>query len=204
MGYNMEMYFNSSSIEDVEKLIKQINLIHERYSNDYFETGIVQKYNLKKTLTTVPQNHILNYRLNLHESINDYMIYGDFRGLDFRYRVKTTEAILNKIQRFKERTEKYPIHKWMNDIFGARIILSSEEFKKLEGSLDFWTNEFHLKSSYEKRTASYHGYHIYFQNEKNYFFPWELQIWDEKDVKNNIESHIKYKRSFSNLYSEQI
>lgn len=50
------------------------------------------------------------------------MIYGYFRGLDFRYRVKTTEAILNKIQSFTELTEKYPIHKWLNDIFSARII----------------------------------------------------------------------------------
>lgn len=57
-------------IQKVERLISEINRIHKEYSIDYFETGKVQKVNLKHTFSKVPTSAILAYRLNLHESIN--------------------------------------------------------------------------------------------------------------------------------------
>ena len=51
-----------------------------QYSQDYFETGKVQKINLS---VTVPIEHILSHDLNLHEATNDYLAFADTRGIDF-------------------------------------------------------------------------------------------------------------------------
>lgn len=37
---------------------------------------------------------------------------------------------------------------------------------------------------------------IYFKNKSNFYFPWELQIWDEGDVHSNIRNHELFKRNF--------
>ena len=50
-------------IEKVERLITEINRIHREYSKDYFETGKVEKINLKHTFSKVPTKAILAYRL---------------------------------------------------------------------------------------------------------------------------------------------
>ena len=77
-------------IEKVERLITEINRIHREYSKDYFETGKVEKINLKHTFSKVPTTAILSYRLNLHESINDYLMKADVQDIAYVYRVKTS------------------------------------------------------------------------------------------------------------------
>lgn len=42
-------------LEKVERLIAEINRIHLAYSQDYFETGKVEKVNLKHTFAKVPK-----------------------------------------------------------------------------------------------------------------------------------------------------
>ncbi|RSJ14776.1 hypothetical protein D8836_01635 [Streptococcus mitis] len=79
-------------IEKVERLITEINRIHIEYSKDYFETGKVEKINLKHTFSKVPTKAILSYRLNLHESINDYLMKADVQNIAYVYRVKTSES----------------------------------------------------------------------------------------------------------------
>lgn len=51
----------------------------------------------------------------------------DVKDIAYFYRVKTSESILDKIECFKERREGYPVNSILNDIFGARMILTSEE-----------------------------------------------------------------------------
>ncbi len=63
--------------QKTERLIREINRIHAQYSQDYFETGKVAKLNLSRTLAHVPAEHILSYRLNLDEAINDYLAFAD-------------------------------------------------------------------------------------------------------------------------------
>lgn len=190
------MFLNN--IQKVERLISEINRIHLEYSKDYFETGKVEKVNLKHTFSKVPTKEILKYRLNLHESINDYLMSADLDGIAYYYRVKTSESILDKIERFSKRQEGYPVNSILNDIFGARMILSSAEIAEVMEKLDDWQVKFGLKNWYLKDTADYTGIHIYFKNRSNFFYPWELQLWDKKDVKRNVEGHIKYKRNFVN------
>ena len=88
-------------LEKVERFISEINRIHLEYSKDYFETGKVEKINLKHTFAKVPTQPILSYRLNLHESINDYLMRANVKDIAYFYRVKTSESILDKIDRFK-------------------------------------------------------------------------------------------------------
>lgn len=134
-------------LEKVERLITEINrILYLDYSQDYFETGKVEKVNLKHTFAKVPTKVILDYRLNLHESINDYLMKADVRDIAYVYRVKTSESILDKIARFSERKEGYPVNSILNDIFGASIILSSEEISQVMERLDNWQEQYGLKT----------------------------------------------------------
>ena len=135
-------------LEKVERLISEINRIHLEYPKDYFETGKVEKVNLKHTFTKVPIQPIRAYRLNLHEAINDYLKRADVKDIAYFYRVKTSESILDKIERFKERREGYPVNSILNDIFGARMILTSEEIAEVMERLDDWQVRYGLKNWY--------------------------------------------------------
>jgi hypothetical protein len=48
----------------------------------------------------------------------------------------------------------------------------------------------------EPEYAGYRGLHIDFKNKNNFYFPWELQIWDAEDLQSNIKNHEKFKRNF--------
>jgi hypothetical protein len=183
-------------LEKVERLISEINQVHLRYSQDYFETGKVEKVNLKHTFAKVPTEHILKYRLVLHESINDYLLDADLYDIPYFYRVKTSESIQDKIDRFKQRQDGYPVNKVLNDIFGARMILSTAEISEVMERLDDWQAKYGLMSWYLRDQDGYIGLHIYFKNKNNYYYPWELQLWDQQDAKGNVESHKRYKRQF--------
>ncbi|MGX2974599.1 GTP pyrophosphokinase [Ursidibacter arcticus] len=183
-------------IEKVERLINEINKVDLAFSMDYFETGKVEKVNLNRTLAEIPVEHILSYRLNLHEAINDYLYRADLYDVSYFYRVKTSESILDKIERFQQRSEGFPVNSILNDIFGARIIVSSDVVTTVMEKLDEWKQIFGLKNWYLRDKEEYVGIHIYFKNSNNFYYPWELQIWDKKDAEKNIQSHRKYKRAF--------
>ncbi|GFH40553.1 GTP pyrophosphokinase [Lactococcus insecticola] len=183
-----------------EKLVDEINLVHQKFSEDYFETDKVEKINLSHTLQKLFPNgdikHIYNYRLNLHESINDYLMESDLEEIKFYYRVKTRESIDDKISRYSERSDQYPVNSWLNDIFGARIVLNDDEISEVIAHLDEWQEKYGLKNWYVRNKDGYNGIHVYFKNKNNFYFPWELQIWNEKDKQLNIENHRKFKRNF--------
>ena len=183
------------SIKKVEQIISEINRIHKQFSDDYFETGKIEKINLSRTISKVPVEHIYKYRLTLHECINDYLMTAEIE-MKYFYRVKTRESIDDKIIRFTNREDQYPVNNWLNDIFGARIVLSNSDIAQLMDLLDDWQENFGLKNWYLRNKEGYKGLHIYFKNKSNFYFPWELQIWDEDDVENNIRNHEMFKRNF--------
>ena len=182
------------NITKVKKLITVINQVHLQFSEDYFETGKVNKINLART--NVDVSHIMRYRLNLHESINDYLVNYDLDSITYYYRVKTSESIADKIDRCSKNIDKYPVNNWMNDIFGARMILSAPELEEVTSLLYGWQEEFGLKNWYLRDKDDYKGLHTYFKNKSNFYFPWELQLWDEEDVEKNIQTHRLHKREF--------
>jgi ppGpp synthetase/RelA/SpoT-type nucleotidyltranferase len=117
-------------------------------------------------------------------------------AIRYFYRVKTRESIDDKISRFGTREDQYPVNNWLNDIFGARIIVANDEIKSVMEVLDDWQDELNLKNWYLRDKEGYRGLHIYFKNKSNFYFPWELQIWDEQDLLSNIRNHEKFKRNF--------
>lgn len=183
------------NISQTKQLVSEINRLHREFSNDYFETGKIEKINLSRTIQHVPAQHIYKYRLTLHESINDYLMTADI-DIKYFYRVKTRESIDDKIERFSTREDQYPVNNWLNDIFGARIILTVDEIKFLMDLLDDWQDELSLKNWYLRDKKGYRGLHVYFKNKNNFYFPWELQIWDAADLQSNIKNHEKFKRNF--------
>jgi len=184
-----------NKIEQTKQLISEINNLHSEFSNDYFEIGKIDKVNLSKTIKHISLPHIYKYRLTLHESINDYLMRADIQ-IKYFYRVKTRESIDDKIKRFSSRENQYPVNNWLNDIFGVRIVLNEYEITSITELLDEWQDEFGLKNWYYRQKDGYKGLHIYFKNRSNFYFPWELQIWDIEDVQNNIQNHEKFKRNF--------
>jgi hypothetical protein len=84
----------------------------------------------------------------------------------------------------------------MNDIFGARMVLSKEDIDEIQDMLYEWQELFGLKNWYFRNKDDYKGLHIYFKNKSNFYFPWELQLWDEGDVDMNIRNHRLLKRGF--------
>ena len=117
-------------ISQIKQLVSEINRLHLAFSNDYFETGKIDKINLSRTIAQVPAPHIYKYRLTLHESINDYLMTAAI-DIKYFYRVKTRESIDDKIERYSSRDDQYPVNNWLNDIFGALIILSADEIKSV-------------------------------------------------------------------------
>ncbi|PHR03101.1 MAG: GTP pyrophosphokinase [Halomonas sp.] len=182
-------------ISQVKQLVSEINRLHADFSRDYFETGKIAKLKLSRTIRQVPVAHIYQYRLTLHESINDYLMAAEI-DIKYFYRVKTRESIDDKIERFSRREDQYPVNNWLNDIFGARIVLTADEISQVMELLDDWQDELGLKNWYLRDKEGYRGLHVYFKNRSNFYFPWELQIWDEADVRSNIENHEKFKRHF--------
>jgi hypothetical protein len=182
-------------ISQVKQLVSEINRLHREFSNDYFETGKIEKINLSRIIKHVPVPHIYKYRLTLHECINDYLMTANI-NIKYFYRVKTRESIDDKIERFSSREDQYPVNNWLNDIFGVRIILTDDEIKSVMDLLDDWQDKLSLKNWYLRDKEGYRGLHIYFKNKSNFYFPWELQIWDTKDIQSNIQNHEKFKRNF--------
>ena len=185
-------------ISNVERLIDEINRIHTGYHERVSKLYGGNLPNLSKTLRHLDVNFVLQYRLNLHESINDYLIRSDIGALPlaYYYRVKTTESVLDKIRRFSERESGYPANKVLNDIFGVRIIADSALMEEIHAALDEWVSTKGLKNWYVQEKNGYIGTHVYFNQKNNLFFPWELQIWDKADALKNIESHERDKRLF--------
>ena len=182
-------------ISQIKQHISEINRLHLEFSNDYFETGKIDKINLSRTIKHVPVPHIYMYRLTLHESVNDYLMTANI-DIKYFYRVKTRESIDDKIERFSIREDQYPVNNWLNDIFGVRIILTADEIKSVMDLLDDWQEELGLKNWYLRDKEDYRGLHIDFKNKNNFYFPWELQIWDAEDLQSNIKNHKKFKRNF--------
>ena len=153
-------------ISQIKQLVSEINRLHLEFSNDYFETGKIDKINLSRTIKQVPAPHIYRYRLTLHESVNDYLMTAAI-DIKYFYRVKTRESIDDKIERFSSREDQYPVNNWLNDIFGVRIILTADEIKSVMDLLDDWQEELGLKNWYLRDNEGYRGLHIYFKNKNN-------------------------------------
>lgn len=183
-------------IKDVEEWVVFINQIHRELSEKYFDQHEMN-YNLRSTtlLSLYEQGgmpYVYRYRLFLHENINDKLT---MENKPFSYRVKTKESIDEKLVRYIKGPEhgQMPVNKAFNDIMGFRIYLD-EDFD--EAVFDSWKSTHGLMRGYLRDKDGYVGYHLYFKNGDNRYFPWELQLWRRTDMENNFKSHAEHKRNF--------
>jgi len=175
-------------LEKVERLVSEVNQIHRTYATDYFDTGRLEKVNLSRTIDKIPVDHILDYRTHLNDSINYYLMSASLSGVEYFYRVKTSESINKKIAQYENSPVQYPLNAWLSDVFGVRIVLDANEIDAIEDTIDDWTSLYGVKDWYKIEKDGYRALHICFKNKNNYFFPWELQIWEAGDVENNIKA----------------
>ena len=186
-------------VGQVEAIIEGVNNLHIQFSEQYFKKDGIVPVNLKNNISQIDVNYILLYRLDLHESINDYIQLLELNNLNMTYRVKTAESILDKISRFKDK-ENLSVNQWLNDLFGCRKTVSAEALQIIKTKLDEWKEKYGLMSWYTRdKGDGYIGTHIYFKNKNSFYFPWELQLWETEQVKSNLDSHVLHKRDFVKL-----
>lgn len=74
-------------------------------------TTIYKKVNLNQPFSQVLTDAILAYRLNLHESINDYLMAADLDDIKYFYRVKTAD-ISQVMESLDGWQEKFGLKNW--------------------------------------------------------------------------------------------
>ena len=119
--------------------------------------------------------------------------------LGFRARAKQPNSILAKLQKYITAKEqgKVSISKCLNDLVGARIIVSNDtEYVNMLEELQTYFAEDRNVRVVKSFHGSYNAVHIYIQ-EENSTFPWELQIWKQEDELTNEASHRIYKQEYA-------
>jgi ppGpp synthetase/RelA/SpoT-type nucleotidyltranferase len=107
----------------------------------------------------------------------------------FNYRIKLEDSIETKIWSYVRRGQSFAVRKSLNDIVGGRIIMSG-----LRAHEDDWLQRFkqsqeqEIVRPYIRDDAGYHALHLYIQG-GNKYLPWEIQIWDQEDRRNNFVAH---------------
>lgn len=149
-------------------------------------------------------NHVFSYRNFINDNIADVVEIiqtKQFKNI-VNTRVKALNSIQYKIQNYELNHEngKIPLKKCLNDIFGIRMIfnenINSEEIK------------LYIKENYpklkciESSRGNYYAIHIYFGNDDNFKFQWELQLWNKEHEKINLESHAMYKQDYTKWEQE--
>lgn len=118
-------------------------------------------------------------------------------GID-RTRVKEILSIDDKIRRYKADPKKnygsVIVHKALNDLYGARVILDYDfDFDELtEDIKNVFATTYTINACNDR---GYKAVHVYVKCKKGHF-RWELQIWNRNDEKTNIKLHEEYKREY--------
>ena len=192
-------------MNDLKKLImfiqEQYDFISEEWKNNenYFSINM-KKIRVDHIFRSEQLlSYVFNYRnfLNIKMiEINEKISKLSISSVVSR-RVKNTNSIQFKLEEYNKNHEngKIPIKKCLNDIMGFRIILKEDtnynEIKK------FINVNFPKLKCIDSTKDDYVAAHIYFGNDDNTKFQWELQIWDEKHEISNLESHHKHKQDYT-------
>ena len=190
------------------ELGKLINFIIKKYDEINLEWEKNENYNqLNMKRTQVVDVYIdkekLNYIFNYRNFINDKFsyIFNELQQLGFSCnvtsRVKALNSIQYKIENYKLNHEngKIPIKKCLNDLLGFRIIfLDDIDYKNIK---DYINDTFPKLKCIKSIKKGYNAVHIYFGNENNKKFQWELQLWNKSNEKTNLKSHAEYKQDYT-------
>lgn len=192
--------------DDLQKIIQTIS--KEHISNSLkFKNDINLK---KKTIKTandsgILEKLVLSYLEFLNENTIEFqMNFSNFTTdyIESTSRVKQSNSVFYKIKRYineKSENGSIPINKCFNDLFGCRIIINNNyTLQNLSSQIKIMYPN--LKCI-DASKQDYKAIHIYFTS-GNFAFPWELQIWLQKDAKNNYLSHKQYKQAYTKWEQE--
>lgn len=191
-------------LKELDKLINFIQTEYIEFNEKWQNSSYYSKINLKKNTVCdllnneLMLNTIFNYREFINE--NNIQLLMDFKQFNsekakVNSRAKTKNSIEYKIKNYIENHEngKVPIEKCLNDLFGIRIICSEElTHEQIE---EFINKKHEYLKCIDSSKKEYKATHIYFKQD-NFNFQWELQVWNQIDENNNINSHEKYKQDY--------
>ncbi len=205
--FSVEYIRGSCMFNDLKLIIDFILINYQKvctvWDNQCQSTYFI---NLKsKTVKNINEDSkIIEYIFNYLQFILSVSIDMDLEQLDFekstiRTRIKTQNSIATKIKIYSDDKHFFgqiPIKKCLNDLFGFRIIIDDIfSFIDIKKYID--DNYSELKCIDSSKNG-YCATHIYFsKNGYNQFFPWELQIWQKCNEQSNLESHKRYKQSYT-------
>ena len=190
------------------ELEKLINFIIKKYDEINLEWEKNENYNqLNMKKIQVADVYIdkekLNYIFNYRNFINDKFsyIFNELQQIGFlsnvTSRVKALNSIQYKIENYKLNHEdgKIPLKKCLNDLLGFRIVLLNDiDYNSVKSYIkDIFPSLKCIKSTKKE----YDAVHIYFGNENNKKFQWELQLWNKSKEKTNLKSHAEYKQNYT-------
>lgn len=192
-------------MEELKKLImlieEQYKIINQKWMNDenYF---FINMKRLK--VEDVYKNEellmdIFNYRKFINDNISEMV--NSIQKQNFSNIVNTRVKALNSIQykihnyTIYHENGKIPLKKCLNDIFGIRMIFNEDiNFENIKKFVD---DNFSNLKCIKSIKGDYFAIHIYFGNDDNMKFQWELQLWDSNHFKTNLASHAKYKQDYT-------
>ena len=205
----------NNSLKNMEELKQIIIFIRDKYdkisneweNNSEYISLNMQKYQVKDIYNN---DKILAYILNYRNFINEKAteIIDSIKLLNTTNivicRVKALNSIQYKIENYEKNHEngKIPIRKCLNDLFGIRLI--SEEEITFETIKEFLNKNFPELKCIHSKKEQYDAVHIYFGNDNNKKFQWELQLWDKLHEESNYISHAKHKQGYTKWESENI
>ena len=188
-------------LDDLKKVIDTILEEHKLINSNFSNKINLKKKSVKKLYEEgILESFIQSYLGFLNRNVIIFTVkFSQIKTnfiLSATSRVKQNNSAYYKIDRYiKQKSENggTPVNKCFNDLFGCRIVVNNDY--ELSDIL------LHINEMYPNLKcidASKNGYkaiHIYFHN-GNFVMPWELQIWLQRDEKNNIKSHESYKQDY--------
>lgn len=195
---------------ELTKLIKLIQLKFNDINEKWIEDSNYFPLNMKKKRVedVYKDESLLLYVFNYRQFINDNVsdIVNEIQTQHFtnvvNTRVKASNSIQYKIQNYEHNHAdgKIALKKCLNDIFGIRMIFEEDIIYEL--IKEYIETNFPNLKCIESERGDYYAVHIYFGNDDNFKFQWELQLWDKKHEKSNLESHAIYKQDYTKWEQE--
>lgn len=199
----------------MEELNELLIFIQHKYNlllSEWQNNKNYEKLNMKKLQVrdVYYDEKLLSYIFTYRDFLSDRFsaIMNELENLNINYevngRIKSLNSIQYKIKNYKTNHEngKILIKKCLNDLLGFRIIFNCDiDYNSVNNYVN--ANFPKLKCIKSER-ESYKAIHIYFGNDNNKNFQWELQLWDKQHEKSNLKSHAKYKQAYIKWEKEKI
>lgn len=173
------LYIDEQKINLNKEKVKRISILYDAdFYFNFFNAVAKYRENLKQIIANNPFD-------------NKYMLES---------RIKNINSISSKIYQYiniKSEKGEVPISKCLNDLYGARIIISHITFKRAMKMV----NEIAEESGINCRIINaskmkYRAIHMYLKGDPC-SIRWEIQFWLACDDKKNRESHAQYKQMYT-------